>query len=71
MIAGVTLSVQMRTVTSNSSRNSARRNPQFALTWNWPAFLFISFLWFLYRKMYLYAAVYAIGPMVSTYLTGT
>ncbi|WP_455378412.1 hypothetical protein [Petrachloros mirabilis] len=44
--------------------------PQFALTWNWPAFLFISFLWFLYRKMYLYAAVYAIGPMISTYLTG-
>jgi len=44
--------------------------PRFALTWNWPAFLFISFLWFLYRKMYLYAAVYAIGPMISTYLTG-
>ena len=46
------------------------QTPQFALTWNWPAFLFISFLWFLYRKMYLYAVVYAIGPMVSTYLTG-
>lgn len=46
------------------------QSPKFALTWNWPAFLFISFLWFLYRKMYLYAAVYAIGPMVSTYLTG-
>lgn len=44
--------------------------PKFALTWNWPAFLFISFLWFLYRKMYLYAMVYAVGPMVSTYLTG-
>ena len=44
--------------------------PRFALTWNWPAFLYVSFLWFLYRKMYLYAAVYAIGPMVSTYLTG-
>lgn len=44
--------------------------PKFALTWNWPAFLFISFLWFLYRKMYLYAAVYAVGPMISTYLTG-
>lgn len=46
------------------------QSPKFALTWNWPAFLFISFLWFLYRKMYLYAAVYAIGPMISTYLTG-
>ena len=45
-------------------------NPRFALTWNWPAFLFVSFLWFLYRKMYLYALVYAIGPMISTYLTG-
>lgn len=45
-------------------------SPRFALTWNWPAFLFVSFLWFLYRKMYLYALVYAIGPMASTYLTG-
>ena len=44
--------------------------PKFALTWNWPAFLYISFLWFLYRKMYVYAAVYALGPMISTYLTG-
>jgi hypothetical protein len=49
---------------------SANGQPKFALTWNWPAFLFISFLWFLYRKMYLHALVYAIGPMVSTYLTG-
>jgi len=46
------------------------QSPKFALTWNWPAFLFISFLWFLYRKMYLYAVVYAIGPIISTYLTG-
>jgi hypothetical protein len=46
------------------------QSPRFALTWNWPAFLFVSFLWFLYRKMYLYAVVYAIGPMISTYLTG-
>jgi hypothetical protein len=46
------------------------QSPRFALTWNWPAFLYVSFLWFLYRKMYLYAAVYAIGPMVSTYATG-
>ena len=44
--------------------------PKFALTWNWPAFLYISFLWFLYRKMYVYALVYALGPMISTYLTG-
>jgi hypothetical protein len=44
--------------------------PKFALTWNWPAFLYISFLWFLYRKMYIYAVVYALGPMISTYLTG-
>ena len=35
--------------------------PKFALTWNWPAFLYISFLWFLYRKMYVYALVYALG----------
>jgi hypothetical protein len=46
------------------------QSPRFALTWNWPSFLFVSFLWFLYRKMYLYAVVYAVGPMISTYLTG-
>ena len=44
--------------------------PRFNLTWNWPAFLFVPFLWFLYRKMYLYAAVYAVGPMISTFITG-
>jgi hypothetical protein len=49
---------------------SVKGQPKFALSWNWPAFLFISFLWFLYRKMYLHAFVYAVGPMVSTYLTG-
>lgn len=48
----------------------SERAPTFALTWNWPAFLFVSFLWFLYRKMYVYAMVYAIGPMMSTFLTG-
>jgi hypothetical protein len=46
------------------------QSPRFALTWNWPAFLYVSFLWFLYRKMYLYAAVYAIGPILSAYMTG-
>jgi hypothetical protein len=49
------------------------QSPRFALTWNWIPFLLIggcSFLWFLYRKMYLYAAVYALGPVVSVYLTG-
>ena len=49
---------------------SSNGKPKFALSWNWPAFLYISFLWFLYRKMYLHAFVYAIGPMVSSYLTG-
>jgi len=49
---------------------SSNGQPKFALSWNWPAFLFISFLWFLYRKMYMHAFVYAIGPMASTYITG-
>ena len=40
---------------------------RFALTWHWPAFLFDPFLWFLYRKMYLYALLYAIGPIVSAF----
>ena len=49
---------------------SVNGQPRFALSWNWPAFLYISFLWFLYRKMYMHAFVYAVGPMVSTYFTG-
>jgi hypothetical protein len=49
---------------------SSGSTPRFALTWNWPAFLFDPFLWFLYRKMYLYAMVYAVGPVVSAYVTG-
>ena len=43
--------------------------PQFALTWHWPAFIFEPFLWFLYRKMYVYALIYAIGPAMAFYLT--
>lgn len=43
--------------------------PRYNLTWNWAPFLFSPFLWFLYRKMYLYAFVYAIGPVVSFLLT--
>lgn len=43
--------------------------PRFALTWHWPAFLFDPFLWFLYRKMYMYAVVYAVGPAASWYIT--
>lgn len=43
--------------------------PKFSLTWNWAAFGFEPFLWFLYRKMYLYALVYAIGPVMAFYFT--
>jgi hypothetical protein len=49
---------------------SSTAQPRFALTWHWPAFLFDPFLWFLYRKMYLYAFIYAVGPVLSVYLTG-
>jgi Protein of unknown function (DUF2628) len=49
---------------------TAGATPRFALTWHWPAFLVDPFLWFLYRKMYLYALVYAVGPVVSAYVTG-
>ena len=42
---------------------------KFALTWHWPAFIFEPFLWFLYRKMYLYALIYAIGPAIAFYMT--
>lgn len=44
--------------------------PRFALTWHWPAALFDPFLWFLYRKMYMFALVYAVGPVLSALLTG-
>ena len=39
--------------------------PRFAFSWNWPAALLDSFLWFLYRKMYMFAFVYLIGPYLS------
>ena len=48
---------------------SGPAGPKFALTWHWPAFIFEPFLWFLYRKMYVYALIYAIGPAMAFYLT--
>ena len=48
---------------------SGPSGPQFALTWHWPAFVFEPFLWFLYRKMYVYALIYAIGPAMAFYIT--
>ena len=43
---------------------------QFSLTWNWPAFLFDPFLWFLYRKMYMFALLYAVAPALAIFITG-
>lgn len=43
--------------------------PRFAFTWHWPAFIFEPFLWFLYRKMYVYAVIYAVGPVIAFFLT--
>lgn len=51
-------------------RFSTAPTPRFALSWHWSVFLLDPFLWFLYRKMYLYAFVYAVGPVISIYLTG-
>ena len=48
---------------------SGPNGSQFALTWHWPAFVFEPFLWFLYRKMYVYALIYAIGPAMAFYIT--
>ncbi len=39
--------------------------PKFRISWNWPAFFFF-FFWALYRKMWLYAAVYFAGGFVLT-----
>ena len=68
---GVISSVRTRTAIWSSSRSSALRQSLDSRSRGTgrPSCI-VSFLWFLYRKMYLYAAVYAIGPMVSTYLTG-
>ena len=44
------------------------RNPTFKLTWNWPA-LFFFFPWALYRKMWVYAAIYVVGGMVLALYT--
>jgi len=46
------------------------QGPRFVLSWNWPAALFDSFLWFLYRKMYMFALLYAIAPALAIFLTG-
>jgi len=45
-------------------------SPRFAPTWNWAPFLVDPFLWFLYRKMYMFALVYLVGPIVSVFWTG-
>ena len=44
--------------------------PRFALSWNWPAAIFDSFLWFLYRKMYMFALLYAVAPALAIFITG-
>jgi len=44
--------------------------PRFALSWNWPAAFFDSFLWFLYRKMYMFALLYAVAPALAIFITG-
>ncbi len=46
------------------------QGPRFALSWNWPAALFDSFLWFLYRKMYMFALLYAVMPAIAIVVTG-
>ncbi len=50
-------------------RFHSAQGPRFALTWNWAPFLVEPFLWFLYRKMYLFAFLYFIGPIISVFLT--
>jgi hypothetical protein len=46
------------------------QGPRFVFSWNWPAALFDSFLWFLYRKMYMFALLYALAPALAIFLTG-
>ena len=51
------------------SKFRSSRGPRFELSWNWAAFSF-DFLWFLYRKMYMFALLYAVGPFLAMQLTG-
>ncbi len=50
-------------------RFHSAEGPRFAFTWNWAPFLIEPFLWFLYRKMYLFALVYLVGPIISVFVT--
>lgn len=52
------------------ARIETPQGPRFVLSWNWPAALFDSFLWFLYRKMYMFALLYAVAPALAIFLTG-
>lgn len=52
------------------NRIETPQGPRFVLSWNWPAALFDSFLWFLYRKMYMFALLYAVAPALAIFLTG-
>ncbi len=52
------------------ARIETPHGPRFTLSWNWPAALFDSFLWFLYRKMYMFALLYAVAPALAIFLTG-
>lgn len=45
------------------------RNGKAGVTWNWPAF-FITFYWFLYRKMWLNAIIYFFSPYLVMALLG-
>jgi hypothetical protein len=40
---------------------------RFVPTWHWPAFL-VGWLWYLYRKMYLHAAVFLFGGLLPMFL---
>ena len=52
------------------SQFQTSEGPRFALSWHWPAALLDSFLWFLYRKMYMFAFLYAVGPVLSALAFG-
>ncbi len=43
--------------------------PRFSLSWNWPAAVFQPFIWFLYRKMYMFAGFYFIFPLLAVFYT--
>jgi hypothetical protein len=57
--------------TYEKMRAGALKNSNYfaVLTWCWPAFL-ISFVWYFYRRLYIFGAIFLLAPIVLALLVG-